>query len=122
MNLQARLIWLLSPLVNNAVWWDQQPDAFPPMTSFILLSTSGGQAGVYVEQKLPDHRHARVQVAVFAPTPDERERLALLVEKTLCEAPYFPACEPNGAYISGSIPSHKMYSAIQSFGIWYKPL
>lgn len=122
MNLHARLIWLLSPLVENAVWWDQQPDAFPPMQSFILLSTAGGQSGVYVEQKLPQHRHARVQVAVFASTPDERERLILAVEKLLCETVHFPAVEPYGAYISGSVPSHKMYTAVQPFGIWYKPL
>lgn len=122
MSFQADVVSLLGTLVGGNVFWDMQPDDFPPMASFILLSTSGGQAGSYVERKLPDCRHARLQVSVFAATPDERENLALQLEKTIVEDSAFPAAEALGAYITGVLPSHKMYSAIQLFGIWYKPL
>lgn len=122
MSFQAEMVSLLGTLVDGNVFWDMQPDDFPPMASFILLSTSGGQAGAYVERKLPDCRHARLQVSVFAATPDERENLALQLEKTIVEDSAFPAAEALGAYITGVLPSHKLYSAIQLFGIWYKPL
>lgn len=122
MNFQERMIWLLSPLVDNEVFWNLQRDNMPVGKSFIILSTSGGKSEWYLEKKLPDSRNSRLQVSIFCDTPDEREVLSLQIEKLLCETPYFEATQQHGNWITGTIPNQKLYSAIGQFGVWHKPV
>lgn len=122
MKLKERMIWLLSDLVDNEVFWNLQRDNFPVGKSFILLSANGGQSKWYVEKEIPDARNSRVQVSIFAPTPDELEILQLQVESVICKTPHFPATEQHGNWIEGSLPNQKLYSSIGQFGIWHKPV
>jgi len=119
MNLEQKMLEVLSPLVGGNVFWDQTPDV-APKGDFILLSRPGGRAQWYVEQELPDAKHARVQVTAFSDRSARREQLADLIEYAMCHGG-FPACEPQGSWQGFSHPTLKKYAALWQFGVWYKP-
>lgn len=121
MTLQEQLYALVAPLVEGRMYFDQTPDAGPEGYPYIMASVPSGENGWYVEQKLPDHKHARVQLTAFSTDDVEREKLANRIEKLMCETKQFPAVEPYGSWRGFSIPGQKAKAALQQFGVWYKP-
>lgn len=118
MTFEETLRNILLPLVPN-VWWDQTPDVVPP-GDYILLSRPGGRAGWYLDNQLPDHKHARVQITGFCKRSEDREKLAGKIEAAMAAA-NFPACEPQGNWRGFSHPTLKLYGCLWQFGVWYKP-
>jgi hypothetical protein len=118
-NLEENMIQILSSLVGGKVFWDQTPDVVPK-GDFIILSRVGGRAGWYMENEIPDHKHARLQVTAFSDRSAQREYLADQIEYRMAHAG-FPACEPQGSWRGFSEPSFKKYACLWQFGVWYKP-
>lgn len=115
---EERLRDVLKPLVAN-VWWDHTPDVVPP-GDYILLSRPTGRRNWYVDNTLPDHTHARVQVSGFCVRSADREKLADAVERAMADS-NFPAVEPFGNWRGFSVPTQKRYGFLWQFGVWYKP-
>lgn len=114
---EADLITLLGPLVANKVFWDTTPDDFVVTTPVIILQQVGGKAGWYIDQTMPSHKHARIQVRVWARRRMDAAPLARLIEKTIAESAFI--AEPFGAAIADNQPDMKLYGTHQAFGIWY---
>lgn len=109
---------LLKPLVVN-VWWDNTPDVVPK-GDFILLSRPTGREQWYVDNSLPDHEHARLQITGFCARSEDREKLAGQIRRVMA-ASNFAAVEPYGNWRGFSEPTMKMYCCLWQFGVWYKP-
>jgi hypothetical protein len=98
------------------VYPDVTPDAgavFP----CLIYQQVGGQAYAYMEKRLPDHKHARMQVSVWADSRVVANALARQVEKALVESPF--AVEPYGAFVATYEPAIKKYGSRQDFGVFY---
>ncbi len=118
MSLIESITTLLTPVVGNKLFWDVTPDNGPGTTAgFIVAQEMGGKAGWYVEKKLPDHKHARLQLQIFHPRKLDADTLTKLVEKTICESDL--VAEPYGAAVATYDETLKIYGYRQHFGIWY---
>lgn len=95
------------------------PDVTPDTTVFpcCIYQQVGGESYAYVEKKLPDHKHARMQVTFWADTRAAASQMARDAEKAIIESDY-PA-EAYGALVALYEPAIKKYGARQDFGVWY---
>lgn len=117
MSLEAQLVAVLGPLVSGRVYPDTPPDA--PTFPCIVYQQVGGQAVEYLEGKVADQDHARVQVVVWAKTRLQASQIArqarvALVEGSLKATTY-------GAPVSLYEEALKLYGARTDFSIWYAP-
>lgn len=118
MSFVAAMTALLTPLAPGGLYWDESPDDGPKSSDgFMVLQEVGGKAGWYVEKKIPDHQHARLQVFVAHTRKLEAEALINRVQSVICES-QFPA-EPIGAPVAVRHPTLKIYGYRQQFGVWY---
>lgn len=106
-------------VVAAHVWWDQTPDKIPE-GDFIILSRPSGRAAWYVDNSLPDHDHARVQITGFCARSEDRELMAKKIEVAMATS-NFAAVEPYGNWRGFSEPTMKKYCCLWQFGVWYKP-
>lgn len=117
MSLLTSLRTLLNPLAAGGAHPTVLPD--PPQFPSIVFQIVGGRATWYTEKKIPSHRHARVQVVVWATR--ELDALALIqsVEKAFCEGALY--AEPYGAAVSadGNLDPLDIRGYRQDFGVWY---
>jgi hypothetical protein len=117
MSLETSVFAILGPLVANHCYPDVAPD--DPTFPLIIYQNVGGVPYEYVDQTLPDHDNARLQVVTWsksrleASTVARNARVALLssqlVVKTLTGA------------ISLFNEDLKLYGSRTDFGIWYLP-
>ena len=114
---EKKLIDLLSPFVNGEVYPDHSIDN--PTFPLIFYQQIGGQDYVYVENKLPDHNHARVRITVASNKRIDSNNLIRQIARTLIESNTFPAVEIISSFNTQSFPDLGIYEAIQDFGIWY---
>ena len=114
--LEESLYALLAPLAAGGATPDVTPDS--PVFPCITYQQVGGEAYQYVEKKLPDHRHARVQINVHARNRLDASRIARAVERALIESPL--VAQAYGALISTYEDTLKIYGTRQDFGIWVK--
>lgn len=115
MALEDRLISLLGGLVEGRAYPDVIPDV--PVFPLLIYQQAGGRDGWYVENRLPSHRHARIQFHVWAKARQQANTLALLVEKTLAESGLI--VEPYGAFTALYEKAQKLHGTRQDFGIWH---
>lgn len=115
---EKNLVDLLSPLVNGEIYPDHTLDN--PKFPLILYQQIGGRDYVYVENKLPDHNHARLRITVASNRRLEANNLIRQVAKLLVESNTFPAVEIIGSFNTQSFNELGIYESIQDFGIWYK--
>lgn len=117
MGYESDLFGLLNDLVDGRVYPDVTPDV--PVFPLIVYEQPGGRAYAYLENKLPSHKHARVQINCVAQTRLQANALARQIERRMVESDVFDAVEVYGAFQSGYIDALKMYETRQDFGIWY---
>lgn len=117
MSLSNTLYTLLNPLAGGGASVDAMPDV--PTFPLIVFQQVGGTASEYLDNTLPDHDHARVQVWVWSKDPDAADtimraaRVALLASGLVVET--------YGASVSDYNDPLKLYGRRQDFGIWHNP-
>jgi hypothetical protein len=97
------------------------PDTAPDGATFPLLiyQQVGGRAYEYVNQSLPDHDHARVQVVTWAKTRPEASEIMRSARVAILAA--ITPAQTYGAPIALYNDDLKLYGCRQDFGIWFKP-
>lgn len=115
MSYEAALSGLIGPLLNGAFYPDVPPDT--PAYPCGVYQQVGGQALWFSEGAMPGHKHARVQIIVWADTRLQANQLMRRIEGAICGG--MRTSEPFGAMIGGYEDAIKKYSARQDFGLWY---
>lgn len=115
MSFKSELRDLLIANVCPRVYPRVTPDV--PNFPLIIYQQVGGEAYAYVEKKLPDHKHARMQLTFWAKDSEEAGDLARATEKLLIESEW-PA-EAYGAVTDLYEQKLKIYGERQDYGIWY---
>jgi len=115
MGYEATLSALIRPLVGNRFYPDVPPDV--PTFPCGVYQQVGGQSLWFGERKMPDHKHARVQITIWAETRLEANNLIRQVEGEICSK--LPNSEPYGAAVCGYEDAIKKYSARLDIGFWY---
>lgn len=106
---------LLVGLVGSRVYPDVPPDV--PTYPFITYQQVGGNALWFSEKEMPSHKHARIQVNVWAKRRAEANSIARAAEAAICASQF--AAEPYGALAALYEQSLKIYGTRQDFGCWY---
>lgn len=117
MSIEADIRTALGSLVSNRVYPDVTPDS--PVFPLIVYQQVGGDVAEYLEAKVADKSHARMQVLVWSKTRLEASEIAhdarvALVEGSLKATTY-------GAPVSLYEPELKLYGSRTDFGVWYTP-
>lgn len=102
------------------------PDVAPqplPAGAYVVYQQVGGQAinplAVSAPADVPDLRHARMQITVWAPTRAEANTASRQIESALRLATAFVA-HPLGAMAADHDPDTQRYAARQDFSIWHR--
>ena len=114
MTVEADLFNALKTLVANRVF----PDVAPIATAqpYITYSQVGGEAISYVDDTLPDRKHGRFQINVWAATRTSASAIMLQVESAMVTASAFQA-RPLSAPSSGYDNDMLTYTSLQDFNI-----
>lgn len=100
------------------VFWDEAPSTFVMADKVAYIQQVGGRASWYVDkQSMPDHKHARIMVTIYAKSRAEVAPLARAVENAIALSDF--VSEPYGAMVAITEPELKLYGTQQQFGIWY---
>lgn len=116
MSLEADLKSLWSSLVAGRFYADVSPDV--PAYPLLIWQQVGGRAGWYVENRMPDHKHCRIQLHTWAKTRLQANQIARAAEKALCESGM--VAQPYGAITALYEDELKLYGCRQDFGIWFR--
>lgn len=115
---------ILNGLVEKRVWQMATPDNLPRGTDgnilpFILWHRVGGQDSEFIDQTMPDKRHARIQVQSCAPGGIAADTLHEAVCQALLGSAYTVGVlgSPVGAYDD----ARKLHAPWQQFSIWFQP-
>lgn len=114
MSFEAELRALLLTVVPR-VYADVTPDV--PVFPLAVYQQVGGEAYAYVEKRLPDHKHSRMQIVVWSDERIDANNKARAIEKKLIESDL--VVEAYGAFVGLYEPAIKKYGARQDYGIWY---
>ena len=117
MSLSNTLYTLLNPLAVGGASVDAIPDT--PTFPLTVFQQVGGRAFEYLDQSLPSHDHARVQVWAWARDPDQADALIRSVRVALLGSEL--VVETLGAEVSDYNEALKLYGRRQDFGIWHQP-
>lgn len=117
MSLEIDVFNLLSTIAPGSVYAYVTPDNGPASWPTIVYQPVGGTAGWYVDQSMPSHKHARVQITIWATDPIVANETARAVEKAFSESNM--VVEPYGAFVGMHEPVQKLYGTRQDFGINY---
>lgn len=120
MTLEQALFQIWGPLTGGRLYPGGLPDQ--PVFPAQCWNQSGGQAYWYLDNTLPDHRHARIQVDTFGRIHSDVRSIARATEAALAAASAAQgfAAQPLGA--ATSLPYNdvlKLYATRQIFSIWY---
>lgn len=123
MSIESEIFALLKtvPAVVDGTISRVYPDATPDNPAFplIVYQVVGGQAHDYLERKLPDCEHYRVQVGCWAKTRPAASALALQARAKIIESgAAFESAETLGQAVSLYDDAVKLYGTRQDFGIW----
>jgi hypothetical protein len=108
---------ILGGLAGGRFYADVPPAT--PTFPLLLWQRVGGQASEYLDQSLPSHDHARVQLTAWAKTRLEAD--ALIREARVAMLGSSHAVETFGAAVADYDDALKLYGSRQDFGIWYTP-
>lgn len=114
-TIEEALTALLDPLAAGGA----HPDAAPASTAlpFITYQQVGGKARQYLEKRLPDYRHARIQINVWAKRRSEANTLARRIERAIIESPL--VAEAYGAFVATDDDVTNFKGTRQDFGFWH---
>jgi len=117
MSVEAELNSLLRTLVDGRCYPDVTPAV--PVFPLIIFQGAGGQAYDYLERKLPDCEHYRIQVNCWAKGRVAANALALQVRQRIIEqGTAFKAAKTMGQATSLYEEALKLYGTRQDFGVW----
>lgn len=106
---------LIASLVDGRAYPDVPPDV--PVYPFITYQQVGGQAGWFLDQSMPDKKHARMQVNVWAATRVQANTIGRQVEAAISAGTM--QATPIGALQAEYESDLKKYGTRQDFGVWY---
>lgn len=114
MTVESQIFDALKGLVSNRCF----PDFAPLGTArpFITYEQVGGDALHYVDGTLPDKKHARFELGVYADSRAACAALALQVEATMAAQTAFQSTAIH-APISDYASDVKIYSSTQNFSV-----
>ncbi|HYG07655.1 MAG TPA: DUF3168 domain-containing protein [Stenotrophomonas sp.] len=115
MAYEPQLVALAGPLLGGRLYADVLPDN--PTFPCGVYQQVGGQALWFGEGVMPDHKHARVQITLWAATRAQANTLMRAIEGALCAS--LPKSEAIGAFTATYEDAIKKYGARQDFGLWY---
>ena len=119
MSVETDLFNLLKTLVDGRCYPDVTPDA--PVFPLIVYQGAGGKAYEYLERKLPDCEHYRIQIHCWAKSRTAASALALSVRQRIIEqGTAFKSAETMGQITSLHEEALKLYGTRQDFGVWIK--
>lgn len=119
MSVETDLFNLLKTLVDGRCYPDATPDA--PEFPLIVYQVVGGQAYDYLERKLPDCEHYRIQINCWTKSRTTAGALALQVRQRIIEqGTAFKSAETMGQATSLYEDALKLYGTRQDFGLWVK--
>lgn len=119
MTVDSALFALLGPLVSNRCY----PDVTPPGADFplIVYQAVGGESLEFLERRLPDCEHYRIQVHCWAKTRLQASALALQVRERIIEqGAAFLSTKTLGQRAALYEDRLKLYGTRQDFGVWIK--
>lgn len=115
MSVESDIYALLGPLVSGECYPRETPDTFA--YPCIVWQIVGGQRGWYVDNSMPSHKHARLQVMCFAKTVLEVDPLSRLIEATFSASAMI--VRPYGGFTATNAPKLGIFGNRQDFSIWY---
>ena len=115
MTVEADLFNTLKTLVSNRCFPDFAP--LGTVRPFITFEQTGGDAMHYLEGTLPDKKHGRFEIGVYADTRANCASIALQVETAMAAATVFTATAIH-APISDYASEVKIYSSTQNFSVF----
>lgn len=115
MTVEADIFNTLKGSVNNRCF----PDFAPLGTArpFITFEQVGGDALYFIDGALPDKKHGRFEIGVYADTRAECASIALAVEAAMAAATSFQSTAIH-APISDYASEVKIYSSTQNFSVF----
>ncbi len=84
---------------------------------FITFEQAGGEALSFIDGTLPDKKHGRFEIGVYADSRAACAALALQVESAMAAATAFQSIAIH-APISDYAPDVKIYSSTQNFSVF----
>lgn len=105
----------LSALFDGRVFPDEAP--FDTPRPFLTYTQTGGDALEYVDAAVPDLRHARVQLNLWAASRIEARNLAQQVEDAMRASTAMTARRV-AAFSARNEPDLKLYGTEQEFDCW----
>lgn len=115
MTVEADIFDTLKGLVSNRCYPDFAP--LGTVRPFITYEQAGGEAMHYIDGALPDKKHGRFEVGVYADSRTACAALALQVEAAMAAASAFQATAIH-APISDYASEVKIYSSTQNFSVF----
>ena len=115
MTVEADIFDTLKGLVSNRCFPDFAP--LGTVRPFITYEQAGGEALSFVDGTLPDKKHGRFEVGVFADSRTQCASIALQVEAAMAATTAFQ-CTAINAPISDYASEVKIYSSTQNFSVF----
>ena len=115
MTTESDLFNTIKGLVANRAYPDLAPMNTP--RPFIVYSQVGGEAIAFLNSSLPDKKHGRFQIDVYADSRAACALVALQVETAMTTTAFFNA-RAMSAPTSTYEPDVLMFGSQQDFSIW----
>ena len=115
MTVESDLFGLLKGLVSNRCFPDFAP--LGTVRPFITFEQVGGEALSFIDGSLPDKKHGRFEIGVYADSRAACAAIALQVEGVMAGATVFQSTAIH-APISDYASEVKIYSSTQNFSIF----
>jgi hypothetical protein len=115
MTIEADIFTALKGLVSNRCFPDFAP--LGTVRPFITFEQTGGEALSFLDNSLPDKKHGRFEIGVYADTRASCAAIALQVEAAMAAATAFQSTAIH-APISDYASDVKIYSSTQNFSVF----
>lgn len=115
MTVESDLYGILKGLVSNRCFPDFAP--LGTVRPFITFEQAGGEALSFLDGSLPDKKHGRFEIGVYADSRASCAAIALQVEAAMAAATAFQSTAIH-APISDYASDVKIYSSTQNFSVF----
>lgn len=115
MTVEADIYTAIKGLVSNRCFPDFAP--LGTVRPFITFEQAGGEALSFLDGSLPDKKHGRFEIGVYADSRASCAAIALQVESAMAAATAFQSSAIH-APISDYAPEVKIYSSTQNFSVF----
>ena len=116
MSFESDIVATLGPLVDGRIFPDVAP--FNTPRPYIIYQQIGGAPLNYIDNTVPDHANAEIQVSVWDDTRLTANTICRLAEDALRIATVFQS-RPASGLAALYDDSTERFGAQQDFSIWY---